>query len=47
MSDNYYIVQLKLATNKNDIETLEKRFYYAEIIYNQVIKYCRRQYNKN
>ena len=46
MSDNYYVVQLKLATNKNDIEALEKRFYYAEIIYNQVIKYCRRQYNK-
>ena len=46
MSDNYYIVQLKLATNKNDIKALEKRFHYAEIIYNQVIKYCRRQYNK-
>ena len=46
MSDNYYIVQLKLATNKNDIKALEKRFHYAEIIYNQVVKYCRRQYNK-
>ena len=43
---DYYIVQLKLATNKNDIKALEKRFHYAEIIYNQVIKYCRRQYNK-
>lgn len=45
-NENYHIVQLKLATNDNDIKLLEKRFHIAEVVYNQVIKHCRKQYNR-
>ena len=41
-----YVITLKLATNYNDIKALEKRYHIAEIIYNSVIKYARKQYKK-
>ena len=41
-----YVIILKLATNYNDIKALEKRYHIAEIIYNSVIKYARKQYKK-
>ena len=41
-----YVITLKLATNYNDIKSLEKRYHIAEIIYNSVIKYARKQYKK-
>jgi hypothetical protein len=41
-----YVITLKLATNYSDIKALEKRYRIAEIIYNSVIKYARKQYKK-
>jgi hypothetical protein len=35
-----------LATNANDEKFLQKRFHIAEIIYNRLIKHCKKQFNK-
>jgi hypothetical protein len=35
-----------LVANANDEKFLQKRFHIAEIIYNQLIKHCKKQFNK-
>ena len=41
-----FTIQLMLATSRNDRRLLAKRFHFAEIIYNQIVRYVKKQYNK-
>ena len=39
-SNNYFIIELKLNTNKNDLAILSKRFLLAEKMYNKTLKFA-------
>ena len=46
MANNYFIIELKLNTNKNDLAILTKRFNIAESIYNKTLKFALKQLKK-